>query len=78
MFPSYVTENVELKENNFRTLEWFTVIKTKVKQVILTLTLNKASDFDSLSFMIIQRIFKTIFRIFYKMYSAFIQHEYYS
>ena len=78
MFPSpLITKNIELKENNFRTLEWSTVTETEMKQVILTSASNKASDSDDLSFMIIQRVFKTILKIFYKIYSTFIEHEYY-
>ena len=71
-----ITKNIELKENNFRTLEWSTVTETEVKQAILTSASNKTSDPDDLSFMIIQRAFKTIFKIFYKIYSALIEHEY--
>ena len=48
---SSITKNIELKENNFRTLEWSTVTETKIKQTILTLILNKASDSDDLSFI---------------------------
>ena len=47
-----------------------------MKQTILTSVLNKASDSDDLSFAIIQKVFKTIFKIFYKIYSALIEHEY--
>ncbi len=73
---SKIQINEELLLNE--SIQWLRVIKEKIKHAINFSTLRKALESDDMSFAIIQRVYKSILKIFNLVYSDLIKNDYHS
>jgi len=73
---SKIQINKELLLNE--SIQWSRVIKEKIKHVINFSALRKAFESDDMSFAIIQRVYKSILKIFNLVYSDLIKNNYHS
>ncbi len=71
---SKIQINEELLSNE--SIQWSRVIKGKIKHAINFSTFRKAFKSDDISFVIIQRAYKTISKIFNLVYSDLIENDY--
>jgi hypothetical protein len=60
---------------NSKSFKWFDLIKSKLQKAIFTFVLNKASRSDQLTFLIVQKTYKSISDIFFMLYSEFINRD---
>ena len=76
MYSSFlkIQINEELLLN--KSIQWSRVIKEKIKHAINFSALRKALKSDDMSFIIIQRTYKTILKIFNLVYSDLIENDY--
>jgi len=68
--------NEELLSNE--SIQWSKVIKEKIKHAINFSALRKAFESDDILFTIIQRVYKTILKIFNLVYLDLIKNDYHS
>ncbi len=68
--------NEELLSNE--SIQWLKVIKEKIKHAINFSALRKAFESDDILFTIIQRVYKTILKIFNLVYLDLIKNDYHS
>ncbi len=73
---SKIQINEELLLNE--SIQWSRVIKGKIKHTINFSAFRKALESDDMSFAIIQRVYKTISKIFNLVYSDLIENDYHS
>jgi len=66
--------NEELLSN--KSIQWSRVIEEKIKHAINFSTFRKAFESNDMSFVIIQRAYKTILKIFNLVYSDLIENDY--
>ncbi len=71
-----IQTNEELLSNE--SIQWSRVIEEKIKHAINFSALRKALESDDMSFVIIQRAYKTISKIFNLVYSYLIKNDYHS
>ncbi len=69
-----INEELLLNES----IQWSKVIKEKIKHAINFSAFRKAFESDDISFAIIQRVYKTILKIFNLVYSDLIENDYHS
>jgi len=69
-----INEELLLNES----IQWSRVIKEEIKHAINFSAFRKALESDDMSFAIIQRVYKTILKIFNLMYSDLIENDYHS
>ncbi len=76
MYSSFlkIQINEELLLNE--SIQWSKVIEEKIKHAINFSALRKASESDNMLFAIIQRVYKTILKIFNLVYSDLIENNY--
>ncbi len=63
---------------NSKSFKWFDLIESKLQKAIFTFLLNKASKSNQLTFLIVQKTYKSISDIFFMLYSALINRDHYS
>ncbi len=73
---SKIQINEELLSNE--SIQWLRVIEEKIKHAINFSALRKALESDDMSFIIIQRAYKSVLKIFNLVYSDLIENDYYS
>ncbi len=73
---SKIQINEELLSNE--SIQWSRVIERKIKYAINFSALRKALESDEMSFVIIQRAYKSISKIFNLVYSELIENDYHS
>ncbi len=73
---SKIQTNEELLSNE--SIQWLRVIEEEIKHVINFSALRKALESDDMSFVIIQRAYKSILKIFNLVYSDLIENDYHS
>ncbi len=73
---SKIQINEELLLNE--SIQWSRVIKEEIKHAINFSAFRKALESDDMSFAIIQRVYKTILKIFNLVYSDLIENDYHS
>ncbi len=71
---------VQINENLLlnKSIQWSRIIERKIKHAINFSALRKALESDDMSFVIMQRVYKSVLKIFNLMYSNLIESNYHS
>ncbi len=78
MYSSSLKIQINEKLLSNESIQWSRVIEGKIKHAINFSALRKAFESDDMSFAIIQRVYKSILKIFNLMYSDLIKNDYHS
>ncbi len=76
MYSSFSKIQINKKLLSNESIQWSRVIEGKIKHVINFSALRKAFKSDDMSFIIIQRAYKSILKIFNLVYSDLIENDY--